>query len=251
MIQITLIQLDNFGPFTETLGDDREHDVQMILARAYYVLQDLFSKMNGLVFQVTLDNMIAITNGISLEEHRYIMDQFEKKLKITCSMGIGVGTTPLEAQEKASLALQQAGSAQSSRRKVLVHDGILTQPNGAIKIAHVDVNDFTVQATDRRPIYENYYRLNRSYLTLMEAFQRIGALCFFNGGDNFITICPENVKPDDLKEIINEFERLHDPWKLKVGIGTGHTAKIAMCNANKGLSAIRKRKIEDKIVSVE
>ena len=75
MIQITVIQLDNFGPYTETLGHDREHQVQIILSRAYTLLQDLFSQNGGLVFQATRDNMIAVTSGISRENHQGIMDK--------------------------------------------------------------------------------------------------------------------------------------------------------------------------------
>jgi len=251
LIQITIIQLDNFGPYTETLGDDREHDVQIVLAKAYLLLQDLFSRKNGLVFQASKDNMIAVTNGISIKEHEQIMNQFEQELQITCSMGIGVGITPMEAQIKASRALQKMGSAQSSRRKVLANNGSIPEPNGAIHIAHVDINDFTIHATDKNPIYDNFYLLNRSYLTLMESFQKIGALCFFNGGDNFVTICPENFPLDEFKRIISNYERLHSPWKLKAGIGKGDTAKIAMLNANKGLTTIRKHESEDMIVLVE
>lgn len=251
LIQITVIQLDNFGPYTETMGHDREHQIQILLARAYTFLQERFSQKNGLVFQATRDNMIAISNGMSVEEHREIIDQFKQQFPITCSMGIAMGETPVEAQRNASEALQDAGSARSSRRNVLATNGTFGLPNGSIRIAHVDIDDYTVQATDKTPFYDNYYLINQSYLTLMEAFQKIGALCFFNGGDNFVTLCPEDFSLEEFKDVLNEYERLYPPWTLKAGIGKGENAKKALVKANIGLTAIREKQTRDRIVLVE
>lgn len=251
MIQITVIQLDNFGPYTESLGTDREHQVQILLARAFTLLQDLFSKKQGLVFQASRDNMIAVTNGITVEEHQKIIDQFEREFPFTCSMGIGTGETPVQAQINASRALQKMGSARSTRRKVLASNGALSSRNGTIRIAHIDINDFTIQVTDQNPFYDNYYFINQSYLTLMESFKRIGALCFFNGGDNFVTICPDSFSLDEFKTILQTYEHLYKPWTLKAGIGKGETAKIAMGKANIGLKAIREERTNETIVLVE
>ena len=39
MIQITYIQIDNFGPYTERIGNNREHRIQILLSEIFIFLQ--------------------------------------------------------------------------------------------------------------------------------------------------------------------------------------------------------------------
>ncbi|MFW9989127.1 MAG: GTP cyclohydrolase IIa, partial [Candidatus Odinarchaeota archaeon] len=39
MIQISYIQIDNFGPFTEEMGHNREHKIQILLSEIFIFLQ--------------------------------------------------------------------------------------------------------------------------------------------------------------------------------------------------------------------
>ena len=50
MIQLTIIKITGYGPWTLTLGSDREHELQMLQSQLYNKLQELFSKKNCLVF---------------------------------------------------------------------------------------------------------------------------------------------------------------------------------------------------------
>ncbi|MFX1274075.1 MAG: GTP cyclohydrolase IIa [Promethearchaeota archaeon] len=248
MIQITCIQIDNFGPFTEKMGDNREHKIQILLSELFIFLQKAFNRQNGLVFFVSKDNMIAVSNGISVEDHYLIIQEVEKKYPITISMGIGIGKTPIEAEYEASSLLISKGSAQSSRKKVLAHNGQINSNNHKLKIAHVDINFYTKIATDVFPLYSNFFNLKRGHITLMEAFREIGALCFFNGGDNFICVCPSSVKKEDIKLIIEEFEIKHVPWTLKAGIGCGHNILEAISKANSCLRSIRENNNVNKVM---
>ena len=233
MIQISCIQIDNFGPYTEEMGDNREHKIQILLSEVFIFLQKAFNRHNGLVFSGSRDNLIAVSNGISVEEHHNIIQQVEKKYPITISIGIGIGKTPLEAENEASKLLISKGSAQSSRKKVLAHNGRVKSNYKGLKIAHVDINFYTKLATDVHPFYTNFLSLNKGYITLMEGFKEIGALCFFNGGDNFICICPNSVTGEKIEKILEEFELKHAPWKLKAGIGSGPNILEAISKANK------------------
>ena len=47
MIQLTLIQLDNYGRFTELLGADRESDLQILQSELYADLQRMFAQRIG------------------------------------------------------------------------------------------------------------------------------------------------------------------------------------------------------------
>ncbi|MFX0070527.1 MAG: GTP cyclohydrolase IIa [Candidatus Hermodarchaeota archaeon] len=250
MIQLTFIQIDNFGPYTEEMGHNREHRIQILLSKIYIFLQKEFNRFGGLVFSASKDNMIAVSNGISIKYHQIIIDKLEKRFPITVSMGIGIGNTPLDAQNEASKVLIDNGSAQSSRKKVLVYNGHKLPIFDNVKVAHVDINYYTKLATDVNPFYNNYIDLNRGYLTLMEGFLTIGVLCFFNGGDNFICICPNSMEPNDLKPTLKLFEYKHKPWKLKVGIGVGKNILDAISKANICLKEIREHHNNKQIVSL-
>ncbi len=250
MIQITIIQIDNFGPYTEEMGHNREHKIQLLLSELFIFLQKKFNDYGSLVFSASKDNLVAVTNGISIEIHKEISNKVKKKFPITISMGIGIGKTPLEAQIEASNVLKSYGSAQSSRKSIIAHNGHNLPINGNVKVAHIDINFYTKIATDVNPFYSNYISLNKSYTTLMEYFQEIEALCFFNGGDNFICICPNDMIRSDLENILNAYEKKHKPWKLKAGIGQGKNLLNAISEANAYLSKIREGKNQNKILGI-
>lgn len=239
MIQITYIQIDNFGPFTEEMGDNREHKIQILLSEIFIFLQKEFNRYGGLVFNATRDNMLAVSNGMSIPHHQAIIEKVEKAFPITISMGIGVGDTPIVAQIEASKVLSAKGGAQSVRKNIIAYNGHKFPIQSPVKVAHVDINFYTKLATDINPFYSNYINLSKAYLTLMERFEELGVLCFFNGGDNFICVCPPNFNPKNIGNVIEKFEEKHEPWKLKAGVGVGKTILDAISKANICLKEIR------------
>ena len=84
MVQLTIIKINNYGPWTLTLGYDREHELQMIQASLYKEIQKLFSEKNCLAFLNRADEIFVITNGLSLDDHisiqKKLEDSFELKL---------------------------------------------------------------------------------------------------------------------------------------------------------------------------
>lgn len=88
MIQITVIKITGYGPWTLTLGSDREHEIQMLQASLYLQIQKLFSEKNGLVFSNRSDEFFAITSCITLEDHieiqKKLESSFDLKLSTTC-----------------------------------------------------------------------------------------------------------------------------------------------------------------------
>ncbi len=82
------------------LGSDREYALQILQSKMYADLQECFSAKNGLVFSNRFDEFIAVTNQISLLDHKEIYDRLSKKNEsIKISMTIGTGKTPLEADK--------------------------------------------------------------------------------------------------------------------------------------------------------
>ena len=68
MIQMTLIQIDNYGPWTVTPAPRAEADLQILQAELYADVQRQFAAKGGLVFFTRFDNMLAITNNVDVED---------------------------------------------------------------------------------------------------------------------------------------------------------------------------------------
>ena len=62
--QVTLIQINNHGPWTVTPEPRREVDLQTLQSRLYADLSQLFGNREGYVFFTRFDNMVAVTNGL-------------------------------------------------------------------------------------------------------------------------------------------------------------------------------------------
>ena len=78
MIQLTIIKITGYGPWTLTLGSDREHQLQILQASLYQEIQRLFSEKNCLAFPNRFDEIFVITNGLSVDEHIEIKKQLGK-----------------------------------------------------------------------------------------------------------------------------------------------------------------------------
>ena len=91
------MKITGYGPWTLTLGSDREHELQILQASLYQKVQELFSKKSGLVFPNRSDEFFAITNKISLDDHIEIQKELESNFDIKLSMSIGYGVSPFDA----------------------------------------------------------------------------------------------------------------------------------------------------------
>jgi GTP cyclohydrolase IIa len=151
---VTLIQLDNYGPWTGTLGSDREHRLQILQADLYSAIERRFAEREGLVFFNRFDEMLAISNGITAEEHQKNNHGLQKEFPITMSMGIGVAENPFQAQLKASKLLQAKGSAQSpTRSSVIAYERTLDLDRSFVQVVHFDIDGITQTLTDRVSAY--------------------------------------------------------------------------------------------------
>lgn len=246
-IQLTLVQIDNYGPWTVTPRPKREADIQILQAKLFADLEHQFAVRGGLVFSTRFDNMLAISNSISLDEHRAIQESIHVRYPVTVSMSIGAAETPYEAQKLAAQALQRAGSSRSAeRRGILAGRGLGARDEDWVQIVHMDVDHISAM-TDEKPIYDTHELLQHVCLALMKAMSRYKALVFYTGGDNFMA--PSNgLCEEKLRLIIDEVERALG-IKLKAGVGCGKTAGEAAHLASEGLHEIRKCQAKGPIVS--
>lgn len=238
MIQITLIQIDNYGPWTVTPTPRTESDLQTLQAELYADVQRQFAAKNGLVFFNRFDNLIAISNGLNENDHLQIQRSIRNRYPFTISMGVGTADNAYEAQVKASEALQNAGGAQSEERKeILAVDSLVSAEDSFVQIAHIDINGITETLTDKIPAYDTSVIVTCTQYHLMTELRDHDALLFFIGGDNYMSPC-NGVSKEELEEVIVKIKE-HTNVALKAGVGQGNTAEIAGDFADLALEDIR------------
>ncbi len=238
MIQMTLIQIDNYGPWTVTPKPRNESDLQILQSELFADVQKQFATKKGLVFFTRFDNMLAITNGINEEDHLRIQRSIKNRYPITISMGVGAAETPHEAQRLATLALQNEGGAQSSDRKeILVIDSLAEGEDSYVQTAHIDINSVTETLTDVESAFDTSFMVNKAQHYLMTKLIKKGALLFFIGGDNFMSPC-NGLSEKEIEEILIEIDE-EIGIGLKAGIGRGRNAEDAAYMADIGLENIR------------
>ncbi|MBI4399485.1 GTP cyclohydrolase IIa [Candidatus Micrarchaeota archaeon] len=246
MIQTTLFQIDNYGPWTLTRGLAREPKLQILQSELYTDIQKLISKKGGIAFYTRFDNILALTSGISIEHHKKIQRQLNSKHPFTVSIGIGQGNTAFEAQDNATQAIQKLGSSQSKeRKKIFGVQNIGKSNKNKVELAHFDVNSITQLLTDTSSAFEVLHTITNIQQILSKELMKKKAVLFFVGGDNFISISHGLGKRNYLKILKKVKEKTK--LSLKVGIGTAQSPMKALALANKGLELIRRKKTNGQI----
>ncbi|MGC8817208.1 MAG: GTP cyclohydrolase IIa [Candidatus Hadarchaeum sp.] len=245
-IQLTIIQIDNYGPWTVMPEPRREFELQVLQAELFAELERQFGTRGGLVFPTRFDNLIAVTNGISMEEHREIQKVVNEKFPVTVSMSIGAAATPYQAQVLATLCLQRVGSSQSAERKSALVGSCVSYPDQDwVQIAHMDINHSTL-ITDSEPIYDTHVLLQRAHLVLVQKFLRCNALVFYMGGDNIMALS-NGLEVSEISDVLAEV-KAEMGLELKAGVGAAPTAERAAQLASEGLHEIRKNRHKSTII---
>lgn len=235
--QITLIQLDNYGPWTVTPEPRREADLQTLQSQLYADLSQLIGSHGGYVFYGRFDNMLAVTNGIGVEHHELVQESINNRYPVSVSLSFAGGPTPVAALSEATEALQRAGSAQDDARTQVLH-GRQSEESGAVDIAHFDIVDATGEYTDRLNAFDSMFRIKEGYMALTHHLrENHEALAFFVGGDNIIAACP-TLNAADYEESLAHVEDATG-IQLQVGVGRGVTAHEAGMEAKHALERCR------------
>ena len=233
MIQLSILKITEYGPWTLTLGSDREHELQMLQASLYKEVQKLFSEKNCIVFLNRADEFFVISNGLDLEDHIQIQIALEKLFDIRLHISIGYGNSPFEANLKAY---------EGKKNKIILNTehNIFGFVNGKseseISIMHLDVDDLTSRRKTDSP-YEISSIIFELYSKMSKYFLEKNSLTFFMGGDNFMVI-----SNNDAKESVQTFIDMiknDDKISLNCGIGNATTGRDAVKLATKSLDTIR------------
>ena len=227
------MKITGYGPWTLTLGSDREHEIQMLQSSLYLQIQKLFSQKNGLVFLNRADEFIAITNSITLDDHIQIQKKLEASFDLKLSMSIGFGDSPYDANVSAHNGKKSITKLNEEHNIYGFMDG---KNESKITIMHLDVDNLTSKSSTMSP-YEISSTIFKLYAKMSEFFLTKKSLTFFMGGDNFMVVTNSDYKKSTEKFIgiiKNEFNII-----LNCGIGTGKTARDAVKFATKSLDTIR------------
>jgi GTP cyclohydrolase IIa len=235
MVRATLIQIDNYGPWTVTPEPRRETDLQALQARLYADLCASFGAHDGIVFFSRFDNVVAFTEGVSVDAHRSVQRSINNRYPVTVSMGVADASTPRDAVGRASGLLQGEGSAQDADRvSRLVSD---LDGGSTLQVGHFDIEEATERYVDEMDAYGCQLLVERAGLALMEEMWDRDSATFFVGGDNYVAVAP-SLDADDYAEVIEEVED-ETGVELKVGVGENETAADAGMEAKHCLERSR------------
>jgi len=239
--QLTLIQIDNYGPWTVTPEPRREVDLQTLQSRLYADVSQLVGNREGYAFFGRFDNMVAVTNGLGRDDLALVQEAIGNRYPVTASMSTAVDPSPVAALGRASERLQNAGSAQDdTRRERLLGDPLpeAERTDDDVQLAHFDVNDATGKYTDQLNEFDTFIRIEQGYAELMGHMRRAHeSLSFFVGGDNVIAVCSA-LDAADYREAVDHVSDAVGV-ELKVGVGRARVAQTAGMAAKHALEACR------------
>jgi len=239
--QVTLFQIDNYGPWTVTPEPRREADLQTLQSRLYADISQFVGNRDGYVFFTRFDNMVAVTNGLDLESHALLQESVGNRFPVTLSLGIGGDPSPVRALSVATNGIQSAGSAQDgNRREILAGTAVDSSEQTAtdVQIAHFDVVNATGQYTDELNAFDSFIEIEQGYAALMKYMRHShDSLSFFVGGDNIIAVCPK-LGVEAYQDAIDHVESSVDV-SLQVGVGRGQSPHEAGMDAKHALEVCR------------
>lgn len=240
MIQATVFQADDYGPWTVTPAPRPEMDLQILQSRLYAEIAGVVGDREGYAFYTRGDNVVGITNGIDRDAHERLQASLGNRYPVTVSVGIGTGETPATALSEASSQLRAAGSAQDEARTAVCRGETLETEIGEVTVGHFDIENATGRLTDRLDAFEAYTTIQQWYGTLARRlYSDHDALAFFVGGDNVVAVCPtlDRAIYHDVIEYVTD----QTDVPFRVGVGTGTTAREAGMAAKHGLERGRER----------
>ena len=233
MIQLSILKITEYGPWTLTLGSDREHELQMLQASLYKQVQQLFSAKNCLVFLNKSDEFFVVSNGLTLNDHIEIQKSLKKSFEVTLTISIGYGNTPFEANLKAY---------DGKQNNIILNEeydifGFITNKlEFNVSIMHLDVDDLKSKRRDNSP-YEISLKIFELYSKIAKYFIAKNSLTFFMGGDNYMVVASDDAK-NSVQNFIDMIKN-NDKIILNCGIGNAQTSRDAVKLATKSLDTIR------------
>ncbi|HSB82891.1 MAG TPA: GTP cyclohydrolase IIa [Nitrosarchaeum sp.] len=233
MIQLSILKIIGYGPWTLTLGSDREHALQMLQASLYKEIQKLFSEKNCLVFLNRADEFFVVSNGLTLEDHIEIQKNLQSSFDVRLSISIGYADSPFEANLK---AYEGKINEVFLSKEYAIFGFVNGKSDQKVSIMHFDVENLTSRRKVNSP-YEITLTIFELYAKMSKFFLKKDSLTFFMGGDNFMVVASDEAK-DSVKDFMQLIKKENN-ITLNCGIGNAKTSREAVNLATKSLDTIR------------
>ena len=233
MIQLSILKITEYGPWTLTLGSDREHELQILQASLYKQVQKLFSEKNCLVFLNKSDEFFVVSNGLTLDDHIEIQKTLEELFEVHLTISIGFGESPFEANLKAYDG-RKNNIILNKEHNIFGFIDDKSELN--VSIMHLDVDDLKSKRKDTSP-YEISAIIFDLYSKIVKYFIQKNSLTFFMGGDNYMVVASSEAK-NSVQSFIDMIKN-NDNISLNCGIGNAQTSRDAVKLATKALDTIR------------
>ena len=233
MIQLSILKITEYGPWTLTLGSDREHELQMLQASLYKEVQKLFSAKNCIVFLNRADEFFVVSNELELEDHIEIQKTLRKLFDVSLTISIGYGESPFEANLK---AYEGKKNEIILNKEYNIFGFVPDKLNPQVSIMHLDVDDLSSKRKIDSP-YEISLTIFELYSKMSRYFLQKNSLTFFMGGDNFMVVASNDAK-NSVQDFITMIKN-EDEISLNCGIGNAHLSRDAVKLSTKSLDTIR------------
>lgn len=244
-VQLTVLRISGYGPWTLELGSDREHRLQMLQASLYRGVQERFSAAGCLAFHNRADELFVVSNGLGLDGHLGIHRALEEGApEVRLAASIGSDTDPFGANLAAHRA--RVEGRRLCEDPLVYGEGAGAGEEGApqaVTVLHMDVENLTAASESASP-YEVSASIVALHGRMAEFFVAHRALSFFMGGDNFMVVCgagagPGGKGPAGLAGEFVEAAR-RAGTVVNCGVGTGRTGREAARRATASLDGIRR-----------
>ena len=229
------MKIAGYGPWTLTLGSDREHKLQMLQASLYGEVQRQFSERGCLAFLNRNDEYFAVSSGLSLEDHVEIQKHLGSRFETRLAMSVGRAETPYGANVQAFEA-KSAGTALCEEYLIYGWPEGIGAPGDSVTIMHMDVEGLTASGKTKSP-YQITREIFSLYARMSTFFMERKSLAFFMGGDNFMIVSHGG----DSRSAATEFIRTSSQDGIALNCGIGHAAspREAALLSTKALDTIR------------
>lgn len=242
-VQLTVLRISGYGPWTLELGSDREHRLQMLQASLYRDVQERFSAAGCLAFHNRADEFFVVSNGMGLDGHVRIHRALEERTpEVRLAASVGSDADPFGANLAAHRA--RVGGRKLCGDPLVYGEGMDGGgAPGAVTVLHMDVENLTAASEAASP-YEVSASIVALHGRMAEFFVANRALSFFMGGDNFMVVCGAGAGPGgkDPAALAREFvgAARGAGTVLNCGVGTGRTGREAARRATASLDGIRR-----------
>jgi len=219
LVQVTVIRLVGYREWTESLGPDREHIIQLTQAKLHEALVRAFSGLGAFAHPARYDYMVAITNGLSGEEIGTAVNEVRKVSPVPVFSGTAAAESPREAERLAfKLALD------NTVRNISVVDE-------EVAMAHIDLVNSTEMTleTSGYGVYEYVWSIMSQ---VRISISSLGGLVFYLGGDNMVAVLGSNPN-------LMELEGMAKLLRVRVGVGIARRSREAMKLATEALDELR------------